>query len=71
MAKAKTAPSAVYDDSKWRAEDDMRTLVRAEEIKRDSKRLAAAKKAARAKQAEMKTEAQLVAALAQSTPAKT
>jgi hypothetical protein len=66
MAKKSTATlaPAPYDDSKWRAEDDMRTLVRAEEVRRDPKRLAAAKKAAREKQDEMKKEAQIVADLA-------
>lgn len=47
------APVGMYDDAKWRAEDDMRTLARAEEVKRDPKRLAAAKKMAREKLAEL------------------
>lgn len=53
--KKASAPAAVgvYDDAKWRAEDDMRTLARAEEVKRDPKRLAAAKKMAREKLAEL------------------
>lgn len=53
----KKAPSpaaiGVYDDAKWRAEDDMRTLARAEEVRRDPARLAAAKKMAREKLAEL------------------
>jgi len=55
--KKSTSPSAVgvYDDSKWRAEDDMRTLARAEEVRNDPKRLAAAKKMAREKLAELQT----------------
>ena len=58
MATKKTttaAPVGMYDDAKWRAEDDMRTLARAEEVKRDPKRLAAAKKMAREKLAELQT----------------
>lgn len=43
--KMNAAPAG--DD--WRAEDDMRTLARAEEIKRDPKRLAAAKACAKKK----------------------
>ena len=55
--KKSTAPSTVdvYDGSKWRAEDDMRTLARAEEVRNDPKRLAAAKKMAREKLAELQT----------------
>lgn len=53
--KKASSPAAigVYDDSKGRAEDDMRTLARAEEVRRDPKRLAAAKKMAREKLAEL------------------
>lgn len=55
----KKAPSpaaiGVHDDAKWRAEDDMRTLARAVEIRRDPARLAAAKKMAREKLAELQT----------------
>lgn len=50
MAKDKklTTPEAVgaYDDSKWRAKDDLRTLQQAEEIREDSKRMKAAMKCA-------------------------
>lgn len=35
------------EEKKWQIEDDLRTLTRAEEIKRDPKRLAAAKKMAK------------------------
>jgi len=53
---AKTAASAVIDqDKEWRAEDDMRTLARAEEIKRDPKRLAAARAKAKAALAQMQS----------------
>lgn len=34
-------------EARWRAESDLRTLVDAEEIKKDSKRMAAAKKMGR------------------------
>ncbi len=52
--KKKAEPALVpYDDSKWRAEDDMRTLARAQEIMADKKRLAAAKACAKEKLAEM------------------
>jgi hypothetical protein len=49
------------DDAKWRAEDDMRTLARAEEVKADPKRLAAAKKMAKEKLAELQSIAGLTA----------
>lgn len=35
------------DDKRWQAEDDVRTLMRAKEIERDPKRLAAARKCAK------------------------
>jgi len=53
MAKKKPASVGIYDDAKWRAEDDMRTLARAQEIQSDPRRLAAAKKCAKEKLAEM------------------
>lgn len=54
MSKNKKSSSAVYPgDAEWRAESDMRTLASAEEIKRDPKRLAAAKAYARKKLEEM------------------
>lgn len=37
------AADVPYDDSEWRAEEDARTLLRAEEIRADRKRLAKAK----------------------------
>ena len=49
----------MYDDSKWRAEDDMRTLARAQEVMADPKRLAAAKKMAKEKLAEMQAVASM------------
>lgn len=45
MAAAKTP--AVRERDEWEIRDDMRTLVRAEEIRRDPKRLAAARKMAK------------------------
>lgn len=62
MAKKKSASIGIYDDAKWRAEDDMRTLARAQEIKSDPKRLAAAKKCAEEKLAEMQAVAGVTAA---------
>lgn len=45
----KAAQSISSHERDWRAEDDMRTLARAEEIKRDPARLKAAQKKAREK----------------------
>lgn len=53
MAKSETVSAS--DDDKWRAESDMRTLVEAEEIRRDSKRFAAAQACAKKKIADMKS----------------
>ena len=50
MAKAAVKPVAVDD---WQAEDDMRTLARAEEIKRDKGRLKRAQDCAKKKLAGM------------------
>ena len=63
MAAKKSAPDAVaaYDDSKWRAEDDMRSLARAQEVMNDPKRLAAAKKMAKEKLTEMQAVASMTA----------
>lgn len=47
MKKGAKPSSAGHDD--WQTEDDMRTLMRAEEVKRDPKRLAAAKACAKKK----------------------
>jgi len=62
MATKKAATPAVtggYDDAKWRAEDDMRTLARAQEVMADPKRLAAAKKCAKEKLTEMQAVANM------------
>lgn len=56
-AAAKRAVKAVAappnDDAKWRAEDDARTLMRAEEIKRDRVRMAKARAIAKKQIAEL------------------
>lgn len=49
MSKA----SIAADDKKWEVERDLRSLVEAEEISKDPKRLAAAKALAKEKAAEM------------------
>ena len=41
-------------DDKWRVEDDMRTLMHAKEIQRDPKRMAAVRKLAQDKMADLK-----------------
>jgi hypothetical protein len=45
---------AMKDEDKWRVEDDMRTLMQAREIQRDPKRMAAVRKLAQEKMADMK-----------------
>lgn len=47
MATSKASVSAVRERDEWEIREDMRTLVRAEEIRRDPKRLAAARKMAK------------------------
>lgn len=42
------------DESKWRAEEDLRTLISAQEIRKDKKRMAAVRKLAREKIEKMK-----------------
>ncbi len=49
--KKECGPTIVFDDKKWRAQDDMRTLTRAKEIEADRARMAAVQ---REIQAEMK-----------------
>lgn len=41
------------EENKWRAEDDARTLMRAEEIKRDASRIKAAKAQAKKQMEEL------------------
>lgn len=47
--------SGLSIDKEWRAEDDMRTLVEAEAIRKDPKRLAAARRKAKEKVEAIKT----------------
>lgn len=54
-----TGPSKEEQD-RWQAEDDLRTLIRAEEIKKDKKRLANARKAAKEQLAAATATAQAV-----------
>lgn len=61
MSKNKTTAVPVDD---WQAKDDMRTLMRAAAIKRDPKRLAAAKAAARKALEEQQAETTQMRALA-------
>ena len=44
----------IKPDDKWRVEDDMRMLMHAKEIQRDPKRMAAVRKLAQEKMADMK-----------------
>lgn len=55
MATKKLANSLAFDEAKYRAEDDMRTLARAKEIEADRTRLAAAKRIAEQKIKEMQS----------------
>lgn len=57
MATKKTTPSVMmaFDDKKYQAEDDLRTLTRAKEIEMDRTRMAAAKKVGAQKIKEMQS----------------
>lgn len=60
QSKKSTVPSlAPQPDEDWRAENDMRTLVEAEQIKRDPKRLARARAVARRHLANLQAAANL------------
>lgn len=48
-------PVSTYDDTKYRAQDALRTLQRAEEIKRDKALMKAAKAEARAQMKQLST----------------
>lgn len=50
---AKASITSIPSDTDWRAEDDMRTLAHAEEIRKDPKRLKAALAKAKEKIAEL------------------
>lgn len=58
------AEPAMKTDNDWRADDDMRTLMRASAIRADPKRLAAAKKAAKRKLEEQNAETRQMKSLA-------
>lgn len=49
----KVSGPSMQDQSKWQAEDDARTLMRAEEIKRDSARIKAAQAQAKRQMEEL------------------
>lgn len=54
MGKALSASAQMAkSEAEWRAEDDMRTLARAAEIRKDAKRLAAAQALAKKKLLEL------------------
>lgn len=55
MTTKKSISPVAFDDAKWRAEEDMRTLTRAKEIEADRTRLAAAKRVAEQKIKEMQS----------------
>lgn len=50
----KTAVSAASEEDEWQAESDLRTLIEAEKIRKDSKRLKAAMKKREEMQATLK-----------------
>lgn len=52
----KRTPKAISmnDEAKWQAEDDVRTLIRADEIKKDKSRMARAKRMAKKQAAKAK-----------------
>lgn len=49
MGKKKPATARISDDNRWRAESDLSTLMEAEKIKSDPKRIAAAQAVAKEK----------------------
>lgn len=61
MAKDKNLMTASGDNDKWQAEDDMRTLARAEEIRKDPKRFKAAVAMAKEKVKELEALQQISA----------
>ena len=55
MAKKKDTTAAIpAEEAEWRADSDLRTLIEAEKIKRDPKRLRAAMRKRREMQSELK-----------------
>lgn len=55
MATKKNGVSIMFDEKRFQAEDDMRTLTRAKEIEADKARMAAAKRVAEQKIKEMQS----------------
>lgn len=53
MSKVSCCGPSEAQEKRWRAESDMRTLAEAEDIRKDPKRLAAAKAMAKEKLAEL------------------
>lgn len=56
MAKTKSSnriTSYAEEDAKWRAESDLRTLIEAEQIEKDPKRIKAARELAKTKMLEV------------------
>lgn len=49
------AVKAMSEESEWRAQDDLRTLMEARKIQGDAKRMAAARTLAKQKMADMKS----------------
>lgn len=62
--KTKSDSCCIGADPEWQIKDDMRTLVRADEIRKDPKRFAAAKKAAKEELASLKKVADATASVA-------
>lgn len=56
--KSKAVVSDAAQEKKWETEEDMRTLMRAREVQRDPKRMAAVRKLAQEKITDMKNLAQ-------------
>ncbi|WP_431484198.1 hypothetical protein [Pseudomonas solani] len=54
MSKGAGKAPQVDESDKWRIEEDLRTLVRAEEIRKDPKRMAAVRRMAGEKLTELK-----------------
>ena len=53
MAKKSTAIAATRMEDDWQCEDDLRTLIRCEEIKKDPKRMAKVTALAKSRMMEM------------------
>jgi hypothetical protein len=53
MGNAIATPDSKDSYDKWQAEDDLRTITRAREIEKDSKRMAHVRRAAKEKLGEM------------------